>query len=344
MLRLPNFQLHTPASLAEAARILSDSGPAAMLLAGGTDLLPNMKRGQQKPAILVALRRIESLRQVGTGSVEDPAVQLGAGLKLTAIVNNPMLQKQFTALWQAAGLVASPQLRNMATLGGNICLDTRCTFYNQSEHWRESINHCLKTGGDVCWVVTKSKQCRAVSATDTAPALVALGARVHLVSASGERTIALGNFYHDDGMDYTDLRPGEILTGVVLEPASDRKSCYWKLRRRGSIDFPILSVAAAARVDKGGTVRQARMVLGALSSRPMLSAEASEFLEGKKLSDEVIEETGRILARCVKPVNNTDLTPLWRKKLIPVYSRYALCELRGDDMRAYRHATAHDPG
>jgi len=332
VLRLPRFSFHAPSQLGEAARILSDSGPGAMLLAGGTDLLPNMKRGQQKPDTLVALGRIESLRQAIVDSPGESGVKLGAGLKLAEIAANPMLRQRYAALWQAAGLVASPQLRNMATLGGNLCLDTRCSYYDQSEHWRGAVDNCLKTGGDVCWVVTKSAQCRAVSSTDTAPALLALGACVRLVSAVGERRLPLADFYFDDGIEYSARRPDEILAEVLLEPADGWKSTYWKLRRRGSIDFPLLSVAAAVRADPGGTVLEARLVLGALASRPVVSAGAADFLCGKKLDDEVIEETGRMLADAVKPVNNTDMIPLWRKKAVPHYVRHALRELRGDDL------------
>ncbi len=337
MMRLPAFRYHAPTQLSEAAAILANEGPDAMLLAGGTDLLPNMKRGQQTPATLVALGKIESLRKStnGTGLV------LGAGLTLTELVGNPSLRKMYPGLWQAASVVATPLLRNTATIGGNICLDTRCTYYNQNEDWRKAINYCLKKDGETCWVATSSKTCRAVSSTDTAPALIALGARVRLVSASGERVVDMQDLYQDDGADYMQRRADEILAEVILDPMQDWRSTYWKLRRRGSIDFPILSVAAAARTDAGGTIRQARIVLGAVSSEPLLSAEASKFLHGKKLTDEVIEETGRILAKLAKPRGNTDLTPIWRKKMVPSFVSHALRELRGDDVSELRKRIAH---
>ncbi len=336
MLRLPHFEFHAPSELGEAARILSDSGPGAMLLAGGTDLLPNMKRRQQTPVTLIALGRIGSLSEAAVKPSGNSGAKLGAGLKLSAIVNNTVIREQYTALWRAAGLVASPQLRNMASLGGNLCLDTRCSYYNQSEHWRQSVDNCLKTGGEICWAVTKSSQCRAVSSTDTAPALLALGARVRLVSAAGERLLPLSEFYLDDGIDYSARRPDEILAEVLLTPADGWKSTYWKLRRRGSIDFPVLSVAAAVKTEPDGSVSEARLVLGALASRPVWCEAAGEFLRGKKLGDDVIEETGRIMSEAVRPVNNTDLVPLWRKKAIPHYVRHALRELRGDDLTDLR--------
>jgi len=337
MMRLPRFHFHAPTQVAQAVKILAEEGPAAALLAGGTDLLPNMQRGQQQPKTLVALRRIKSLAQMREGS----ELELGSGLTLTELVRNSVIQEKFTGLWQAAGLVASPQLRNMGTLGGNICLDTRCNYYNQSEHWRKAINYCMKKDGEICWVVTKSKKCHAVSSTDTAPALISLGAKVRLVSTAGERLVDLGDFYLDDGINYMDRRPDEILVDIILDSTSGWRSTYWKLRRRGSFDFPILSVAAAILTDPGGTIRQARMVLGAVAPKPLLCKDASDFLKGRKLNDEVIEETGRIMTKTARPVNNTDLTASWRKKVIPSFVTHALRELRGDEVQHLRQRIDH---
>ena len=336
-MRLPPFRFHSPGSIAEAVKILAEEGPDAMLLAGGTDLLPNMKRGQQTPKTLVSLRRIESLRDFSNGS----GLRLGAGLTLTGLLQNNTVRETYAGLWQAASVVATPLLRNTATIGGNICLDTRCSYYNQNEDWRKAINYCLKKDGEICWVATTSKTCRAVSSTDTAPALISLGARVRLVSANSERVVDMQDLYQNDGADYMQRRPDEILSEVILDPMPGWRSTYWKLRRRGSIDFPILSVAAAMRADDGGLIEQARIVLGAVSSQPLLSTEATEFLVGKKLSDEVIEETGRIMARLAKPRGNTDLTPIWRKKMVPSFVKHALRELRGDDVSELRKRIAH---
>jgi len=337
MMRLPSFRYHAPESVADAVNILAQEGPDAMLLAGGTDLLPNMKRGQQQPKTLVSLNRIDTLRQ----SRNSNGLILGAGLTLSQLVQNKSLRETYPGLWQAASVIASPLLRNTATLGGNICLDTRCNYYNQNEDWRKAINFCLKKDGDTCWVATSSKTCRAVSSTDTAPALIALGARVRLVSAAGERVVEMKDLYRDDGVDYIQRRADEVLSEVILEPMDGWRSTYWKLRRRGSIDFPILSVAGALRCDDGGIIEDARIVLGAVSSQPLLSLEAAEFLVGKKLSDEVIEETGRLVARAAKPRGNTDLTPIWRKKMVPHFVNYALRELRGDDIHELRKQVAH---
>ncbi|HEV3010344.1 MAG TPA: FAD binding domain-containing protein, partial [Burkholderiales bacterium] len=225
MMRLPWFEYRAPKTVAEAAGILAGEGPNAMLIAGGTDLLPNMKRRQFAPKMLVSLRKIESLRKNGAA--------FGAGLTLTQVIHS----NAPTALRQAAHQVATVHLRNMGTLGGNLCLDTRCNYYTQNYEWRRAIDFCLKKDGDICWVATASKRCVAASSTDCAPALLALGAKVKLVSALGEREVALEDFYNNDGIDYLRRRPDEILTEVSFR--NDVKSTYWKLRRRGAFDFPV---------------------------------------------------------------------------------------------------------
>jgi 4-hydroxybenzoyl-CoA reductase subunit beta len=326
MIRLPWFEFRAPRTVAEAAKILAGEGPAAMLIAGGTDLIPNMKRRHQSPKTLVSLRNVAELRRAnGT---------LGAGLTLTDLVNSPQLRERQRALWQAAAQIATPHLRNMGTLGGNLCLDTRCTYYNQSHEWRKAIDFCLKKDGETCWVATASKRCVAVSSTDGAPALIALDAAVRLVSAQGEREVPLAALYNNDGIDYLTRRADEILTEVSI-PAGWTSS-YWKLRRRGSFDFPVLGVAAAARLAKDGTVEEARLALGAAASRPFLVDKAGEFLKGKGLTDEVIAEAGRIVASRAKPMDNTDLDLYWRKDVAAAFVGYALQEVRGDDMRATR--------
>ena len=246
------------------------------------------------------------------------------------------MREKYRGLWQAAAQVASPHLRNMGTLGGNLCLDTRCNYYNQNEEWREAIGYCMKKEGSTCWVATASKRCLAVSSTDTAPALIALGAKVRLVSAAGERELALASLYNNDGINYITRKPDEILTEVVLPEAEGWRSTYWKLRRRGSFDFPLLGVAAAARAAPDGTILEARLVLGAVSSQPIVASKASEFLVGKKLTDEVIAEAGALAASRAKPMDNTDLDVYWRKEVVPDFVGYALREIRGDDMSAMR--------
>ncbi|MFY9316468.1 MAG: FAD binding domain-containing protein [Burkholderiales bacterium] len=334
MLRLPWFEHRAPRTVAEAAQILAGEGPDAMLIAGGTDLLPNMKRRHQTPKVLVSLRGVEALKSISNGS----GIVLGSALTLTKITQEKKVKEQFTALHQAAAQIATPHLRNMGTLGGNLCLDTRCTYYNQNYEWRQAIGFCLKKEGDICWVATASKRCVAVSSTDTAPALIALNARVVLESSSEKREIPVDGLYRNDGIDYLSRRPDEILTSVTIPEGW--KSTYWKLRRRGSFDFPILGVAAALRLDEDGSIREARIALGAAASRPFLVEKASQFLLGKRLTDEVIAEASTLVANRAKPMDNTDMDLYWRKEVADDFAGYALRELRGDDMRETRRRTA----
>jgi 4-hydroxybenzoyl-CoA reductase subunit beta len=332
MMRLPRFEYREPRVLAEAARLLADRPGQAMLLAGGTDLLPNMKRRQQTPALLVGLARIAELKTVASGR----AFSLGAGLTLSEIVRMPDVQERCTALWQAAAQVATPHLRAMGTLGGNLCLDTRCNYYDQNYEWRKAIDFCMKKDGETCWVATSSPKCLAVSSTDTAPALIALGARIRLAAADLTRDLALEDFYANDGIHYLTRQPGEILVAIDLPDLSGWRSTYWKLRRRGSFDFPVLGVAAAAKLDEGGTVQDARIVLGAVASRPLASAAAADTLRGRRLTDEAIAEAADRAYALAKPMDNTDFTLHWRKRVVKDFVTYALREVRGDDMRETR--------
>ncbi len=335
-MRLPYFRYCAPTTIDEAALILASEGPQALLLAGGTDLLPNMKRRQQVPHTLVALSKIGALRSIQNGS----GLRLGAGLTLTNLVENDTIRREYTGLWQAAVQVATPLLRNMGTLGGNLCLDTRCDYYDQTYEWRKAIDFCMKKEGEICWVATASKKCLAVSSTDIAPALLALGAQLQLVSSTDERSLALDEYYNNDGIAYMVRRPDEILTEVILSSPAGWKSTYWKLRRRGSFDFPVLSVAAAVRTAADGKVEDARIVLGAVASQPILTTAAADVLIGNQLSDEVIAAAAVAATHRAKPMDNTDFTLQWRKRVTPAFVTYALRELRGDDVRELRRSVA----
>ena len=335
MMRLPWFAYRSPQTLREAAQILAGEGPNAQPIAGGTDLLPNMKRRHQLPATLVSLRRVAELKEVANGS----GLTLGAGLTLSQVTKVAAVKEKYRGLYQAAMQVATPHLRNMGTLGGNLCLDTRCTYYNQNYEWRKAIDFCMKIEGTVCWVATASKRCLAVSSTDTAPALISLGAKVRLVSAEGEREVALQSLYRNDGIDYLSRKPGEILAEVVLPQSDGWTSTYWKLRRRGSFDFPILGVAAAVQTAKDGTIEDARLVLGAVSSHPLV-IDAKSLLVGQKAADEIIERVGELAESRAKPMDNTDMDLRWRKRVVADFVGYAFRELRGDDMSAVRMRTA----
>ena len=340
MMRLPLFEFRAPRTLEEAARILDGERTNAMPLAGGTDLLPNMKRRQQVPRTLMSLRHIEDLTRI---QFDHPASRLGACLTLSDIAADPRFRNGLTALSQAAAQVATPQIRNMATLGGNLCLDTRCNYYDQSYEWRKSIDFCLKKDGTTCWVAPGSPKCMAVSSTDTAPALIALGARVRLVSRSEDREVPLSELYNNDGMHYIRRRPDEILAEVLLDSLNGWKSTYWKLRRRGSFDFPVLSVAAAARLSSNGVVEDARIVVGSAASRPLVAADAAKSILGRTLDPDSIAEAAALAARIAKPLDNTDFDMTWRKKVTAEFVTYALRELRGDDVHAERESLTRHP-
>ncbi|MCP3993415.1 MAG: 4-hydroxybenzoyl-CoA reductase, partial [Actinomycetia bacterium] len=200
-----------------------------------------------------------------------------------------------------------PQIRNMATVGGNLCLDTRCNYIDMPELWREASGPCLKDGGDTCWVAPRGDRCWAICSSDLVPVAIALNASVRLVSGRGERTILVADLWNDDGIDYLTKEPGEIIVELSIPPAAGRQATYQKLRRRGSIDFPILGVAASLAVDASGAVHDPRIVIGAIAPAPMGATEAERLLEGNELSPDVIEEAAQVGAKIVRPQDNADL-------------------------------------
>lgn len=328
MMRLPPFRYLAPSSLAEAAAMLADHGPQAMVVGGGTDLYPNMKRRQQEPKVVIGLRKLAELGGIRNGS----GATIGAGVPLAEVARSPLLRERYAALATAAGLVSTPHLRSMGTLGGNLCLDTRCTYYDQSYHWRKSVDFCMKRPEEnpaaICWVAPGSPRCWAVSSSDCAPVAVVLGAGVRLVSARGERVIPAAQLFRDDGIAYLSRRSDEILAELVLPPADGWRSTYHKLRRRGSFDFPILGVAAAVR-EQDGVVAEVRLVLGAVGSAPTDVSDKARDLVGQRLSAELIEAVAEQAWRAARPLDNTDLNYGWRKRMTRVYLRRALRELAG---------------
>ena len=335
MMRLPRFRYRAPRTIEDAAAWLAESPADTMLLAGGTDILPNMKRRQQTPATLIGLRGVRQLADIRNGD----GLTIGAGVTLANLIAHPTIRDSYPGLWQAAAQIATPHLRNMGTIGGNLCLDTRCTYYDQTHEWRKSIDFCMKKDGRICWVATSSPKCLAVSSTDTAPMLQALRASVTLVSASGERVIPIGELFANDGIHYLTRRPDEILTSVVVPPSSGWRSAYWKLRRRGSFDFPVAAAAAAARLE-GPTVVDARIVLGAVQSRPMESERAAAVLRGQPLTSERIAEAAAVASEVAKPMDNTDFELVWRKAMVRTLVTHALHEIRGDDVTERRRQLA----
>ena len=312
----------------EAVDLLAQHQPDAMLVAGGTDLYPGMKRGIFEPKKLVSLRRLAELKKFGAHN----GLTLGAGLTLSQIATHPLIISQYPALAIAAEAVSTPQLRNMGTIGGNLCLDTRCNYYNQSDFWRDSLGYCLKKPGAktsadspcICWVAPGSSHCWAVQSSDVAPVMIALGARVCLVGPNGARQIPVEALYNNDGIAYLNKAPDEILTEIELPPAHGVRMTYQKLRRRGSFDFPVLSVAVALHQNEEGVCTAANVILGAVASAPVRATEAEALLVGEKLTPEVIEATAKKAYQPAKPLDNTDMSIAYRKQMARVYVARAL--------------------
>ena len=339
MMRCPPFRYAAPRTVVDAVTILHAEGPRATVLAGGTDVVPNLKRRQSAPELLLSLRRVEGIR----GVHEDAGgLTIGAATTLETLAADPRVAGgPLGAILRAAAQVATPQIRAAATLGGNLCLDTRCNYYDQGLEWRKAIDFCMKAPAGtaqltkrdpdpgVCWVAVGSPRCWAVSSTDLAPALIALGAEVTLVAHGGTRRIPLDALYADDGMAFLTKRADELLTAVHVPRVAGAKSTYWKLRRRGAFDFPVLGVGAHVALDGGGTVTGARLVLGAVASRPVV-IDASALV-GQKLTDETIDALADAAAPKAKPLDNTDYALGWRKRVAKAFVRGALRELRGDD-------------
>ena len=329
MLRLPPFTYLAPRSLDEAVDMIAAQDPNdLMLVAGGTDVYPNMKRQQYEPKTLVGLRQLRALRTL-LGNARD-GLSIGAGVTLTQVSEQREIATGYPALATAASLVSTPQLRNMGTLGGNLCVDTRCNYYNQTYWWREAIGFCLKKDGDTCWVAPGSSRCWAVSSSDTAPVLMALNAQVRLVGPTGERTVPVHDLYRDDGVSYLGKRHDEIVTHILLPPvAAGLVMRYVKIRRRDAFDFPILGVAVALCVDDAGLCTAARIVLGAVASAPLVASRAAAVLVGQRLTPEVIDAAAQAAFQPAKPLDNTDLTLSYRKKMVRVHVARVLCQLTG---------------
>ena len=327
MLRLPRFQYLSPSSLEEACALLKEHEGKIAVLAGGTDLLPSLKQSLYTPEYVLDLRKVAGLNEIKNGSGKH--VSIGALCTLTQLEESPGIKEQFPAVAEAAGLVAATQIKNMGTIGGNIALGTRCWYFNQSHFWRKSFEPCIKRGGEVCHVVKGSKKCFAYFAADTVPALIASSAQITLRGSEGERTCSLKEIYTQDGKNPNTIEPTEVIVGVELPlPEKGSGASYQKLRLRGAIDFPLLGAAVWVTMD-GDTCREARIVLGAVSSGPVQVTEAENLLQGATLTEEVIAEVGEIARKASHPVANTISTPGYRKNMAAVFTKKALREAVG---------------
>lgn len=318
MLRLPKFRYYAPESVNEACKILADAGDEGMVVAGGTDLYPKMKRRQIVPKVLVSTCKLKELRRIDGNSI-------GASVTLRELQESEEILKNYKFIAETAELISSPILQNTGTIGGNLCVDTRCLFYDMPYFWRKSINFCMKKDGDVCWVARSSPRCWAVCSSDLAPVMVAIGARIHLQSVRGERVIRAEDLYNDDGIRYLNKKNDELITRIELPPANGWRAHYRKLRRRGSFDFPVLGVAVYIK----GTdiIEDARIVLTGVCSCPLRIVEAEAEMRGKKLDAQLIHKIASISYVKGKPLQNTDFTLSWRKEMIKKLVADALAEI-----------------
>jgi 4-hydroxybenzoyl-CoA reductase subunit beta len=326
MLRLPKFTLQRPGSLAEALTLLAEHGERAMPIAGGTDLLPNMKHKLFEPEVLVSLQELSELRGVCRG--ENGDLLLGPMTTLAELAADEELAQWAPGLAQAASLVAGPQLRNSATLGGNVLLDTRCQWYNQTYFWRKALGYCLKKDGTVCHVVEGGKKCVAAASNDTAPALMTLDATLRFQSAAGTRELPIAELWRADGAANKDMARDELLTAVRI-PASalEQRGAYGKLRERDSIDFPLLGVAARVGTDDANRITSAALCVTALAARPLMVA-VGPLLEGQLTQgaelDAALEAAAALAYKRCRPMANIPGDHDWRREMVPVYVKRTL--------------------
>ncbi len=320
---MPASRVARPKTVEEAVRILVADGPEAMIVAGGTDVVPNLQMKLFTPRVLVDIKPIRALS--GVTIAGGGALRIGALTTLTEIVNSPLVQSSYQVLASAVATIAGPLQRNMGTIGGNLCLETRCLWYNQSQFWRKALGGCLKKEGQVCHVAPGGQRCWAVWSGDSAPALLTLDAEIEVAGPRGSRRLPLTKFYLNDGMNRIALGRDELVTAVFL-PArtADRRGLYYKLRIRESIDYPLGGVAVTLDVDRGGICREARVAITAVNPAPLLIQEASEWLVGQKYSAEMVERVARAAIRTGKPLTTSASTPVYRREMLRVFTRRAL--------------------
>jgi len=320
---LPSFRLLRPSRLNEAVQMLAEHSAEVKIVAGGTDLLPSMKQKLFTPQYLLDLR---SLRELQGIEASDDGVSIGALATLSTIEHSALIRRDYPVLHAAVRTIASPVLRNMGTIGGNICLDTRCLWYNQSLLWRKSCGFCLKKDGDLCHVAPGGKFCWAAFSSDTPPALLCLGAQLEMAGPDGIRRVPLSEFYVNDGIVRLHLAPNEIVTRVFL-PASAKgwKGSYQKLRIRGSIDYPLAGVAVVLKMHHG-SVDEVRMAITAVNPAPHLVKGVEDLVAGTNLSDEAATQAGELAARTAKPLTTSALTPEYRREMVKVFAKRALLD------------------
>jgi 4-hydroxybenzoyl-CoA reductase subunit beta len=331
MLRLHPYEYHRPIRLDEALELLDEHGEDAMPIAGGTDLVPNMKHGLFTPGHLVSLGRIEEMRGIDRSA--DGSIRLGAAESLDSVSRDPAVLEEWPMLADACSKISGPQLRRAGTIGGNVCLDTRCTYYNQTRFWRESLGFCLKKDGEVCHVVPGGTRCVAAHSADGATALCAIGARLEIAGFGGERrTVPIDSFFNSDGVWNRRMNRGELLVAVWLPPApTGIRAAFRKLRIRDSIDFPLANVAAVAKVDEAGSAESLRLYVSGMGSYPRKVGKVEDIVVGGPLDAERIEGVAEQAFRQCHPLANITVDAEWRRAMVPVLVSRALHSL-GDQI------------
>jgi 4-hydroxybenzoyl-CoA reductase subunit beta len=325
---LPEFKLIIPRTVEDAVTALHDrageGARATRVLAGGTDLLPSMRQKLFEPEYVLDLRLINELRGIRE---TEQRVEIGALTTLREIEHSELLKRDYPVLVEAAKTVASPVIRNMSTIGGNVCLDTRCLWYNQSLAWRKSCGFCIKKDGDLCHVAPGGQKCWAVFSGDTPPALLCLDAQIEIANASSTRRIPIREFYTGVGDDHRRLRSNELVTRVILpRSTAGYRGAYRKLRIRGSIDYPLAGVAVACK-KSNGHIEDLRVALTAVNPAPVLVSGLEVARSGKNGTEALAEAAAELAARTAKPLTTSALTPEYRREMIRVFTKRAVWAL-----------------
>ncbi len=322
-MKLPEFDLVQPQSLQEACSILGRRDRKAAILAGGTALMVALRYRLSKPSVVIDLKGLTTLDYVGRN--ESGGLAIGSMVTLETLEKSPLVLNEYASLAQAVQLVAIPHIRHKATIGGNLCLDTRCIYYNQSEFWRSGQEACFKLGGEICHAVEKGRHCQAVYQGDLGPVLLGLGAEVKIVSANGEKIIPLAEFFTGRGEKPNVLKPDEILVEVRIPPSGHGAAwVYEKLRVREGMDFPMAGVAVMVKRNRSGAIEQAKLVLGAVGSSPTEVSNAARLLEGHKPTDDLLQSVSREAVGRAQTVGNLAMNASYRKKMVGVLVKRAL--------------------
>jgi 4-hydroxybenzoyl-CoA reductase subunit beta len=313
---MPDFDLHRPTAIEEAVKLHNET-EGALFVAGGTDMIVNVRRGIEQPAALIDISAISELQEIVE---DDDGLHIGAAVTLETVSQDARVQKDFTAVAEAAAAVAGPTHQSYGTVGGNLCLDTRCLFYNQSEWWRKSNDYCLKKNGTVCHVAPGGKRCFAAFSGDVAPAALVHNAEIELVGPNGRRRIPLTDLYRNDGMDHLAIEQGEFLTVLHLpESQAGIPSTYEKARVRGSIDFPLAGAAVWVK-HSSGTIEELRIALTAVNPYPHLIKGLEKF-SGTELDDVALDEIAEMVQSQAKPMRTTTVKPWYRRRVVGAIAR-----------------------